>query len=295
MRPAARAWEEDYAGKLEDEGYERGRSVPTVFYHKAKGISGAVHGDDFTFLGYDEDLDELEAALKSWFEIKVRGRLGPDDGDDKEIIILGRLVTWSEDGIRITADVKHAESIKKYCGLDNNSKGLGNPGKKPESCDMFSEGGKVKEPVVDKKRVTEYRGMAATANYLGADRVDVQFAAKELCRSMSAPTEESFANLKHFARYLVEVPAAELFYANQGQIKFMEVFVDSDWAGCPASRKSTSGGFLVLGKHLVKSWSSTQATLALSSGEAEFYAIIEGASRSLGVQALMEDMGVVCE
>jgi len=46
----------------------------------------------------------------------VRGRLGPDEGDDKEIIILGRLVTWSEYGIRITADVKHAESIKKYCG-----------------------------------------------------------------------------------------------------------------------------------------------------------------------------------
>jgi hypothetical protein len=75
----------------------------------------------------------------------------------------------------------------------------------------------------------------------------------------------------------------------------MEVFVDSDWAGCPVSRKSTSGGFLLLGKHLVKSWSSTQSTRALSSGEAEFYAIIEGVSRALGVQALMEDMGVNCK
>jgi len=137
--------------------------------------------------------------------------------------------------------------------------------------------------------------MAATANYLGQDRVDVQFAAKELCRSMSNPTEESFKNLKHFGRYLVEVPEAELFFAHHVEIAFMEVFVDSDWAGCPATRKSTSGGFLVLGKHLVKSWSSTQATLALSSGEAEFYAIIEGASRSIGVQALMEDMGFVYE
>jgi len=74
----------------------------------------------------------------------------------------------------------------------------------------------------------------------------------------------------------------------------MKAFVDSDWAGCPSTRKSTSGGFLVLGKHLIKTWSSTQATRALSSGEAEFYEIVEGASRSLGVQALMEDMGFEC-
>ena len=269
--------------------------MPTVFYNEERDISGAVHGDDFTFLGYPEDLDDLEAALKSWFEVKVRGRLGPDEKDDKEIIILGRTVTWDKDGIRIVADKKHAEAIKKYCGLDENSKGLGSPGKKPESQELFGEGVDEEIPVKDKKRITEYRCMAATANYLGADRVDVQFGAKELCRSMSAPTEKSFLNLKHFGRYLVQVPEAELFFKDQGPVNCMEVFVDSDWAGCPSTRKSTSGGFLVLGKHIVKTWSSTQATRALSSGEAEFYAIIEGASRSLGVQALMEDMGFVCK
>jgi hypothetical protein len=150
-------------------------------------------------------------------------------------------------------------------------------------------------PVDDKKRITEFRGMAATANYLGADRCDIQYAAKELCRSMSAPSEESFGKLKHLARYLVHVPEAEVFYQDQKPVETMDVYVDSDWAGCPGTRKSTSGGFLVLGLHLIKTWSSTQATRALSSGEAEFYAIIEGASRALGVQALMEDMGMTCK
>ena len=41
-----------------------------MFHHEGKGISGAVHGDDFTFLGFDEDLCELEELLKSWFELK---------------------------------------------------------------------------------------------------------------------------------------------------------------------------------------------------------------------------------
>jgi hypothetical protein len=298
MRPAARAWEEEYGNKLEAEGFQRGKSVPTVFYNKEKGMSGAVHGDDFTFLGYEEDLDDLEDLLKSWFELKVRGRLGPDDTDDKEIVILGRTVTWHPEGITIKADQKHGDAIRKYCNLDSTSKGLGNPGRKDENVDLLTGPDdliNMKEtPVGDKRRITEFRGMAATANYLGADRCDLQFAAKELCRSMAAPTEGSFAKLKHLARYLVHVPEAIIFYENQSPVFIMDVFVDSDWAGCPGTRKSTSGGFVVLGKHLIKSWSSTQATRALSSGEAEFYAIIEGASRGLGVQALMEDMGFTC-
>jgi len=297
MRPAARAWEEDYVSKLASEGYQQGRSVPTVFYQEKFDMSGAVHGDDFTFLGYDEDLDTLENLMKGWFDLKVRGRLGPDEGDDKEIIILGRHLKWGPTGISITADAKHADSIKKYCKIDDDSKGLGNPGKKDDTKDFFEEIGKTEtyletEPISDKKLIKEYRGMAATANYLAADRVDLVFAAKELCRDMSAPTGNSFKKLKHLARYLVMVPVVVLFYENQKEPQVLDTFVDSDWAGCTGTRKSTSAGFMVLGKHLIKSWSSTQSTIALSSGEAEFYAIIEGASRALGVEALMDDMGM---
>ena len=43
---------------------------------------------------------------------------------------------------------------------------------------------------------------------------------------------------------------------------------------------------------MIKSWSTTQATVALSSGEAELYALAKGASQSLGLVALAGDMGV---
>ena len=71
----------------------------------------------------------------------------------------------------------------------------------------------------------------------------------------------------------------------------MKVFADSNWAGCLKTRKSTSGGIIALGTHVVKSWSTTQGTIALSSGEAELYAIVEGAARALSVQSTMKDMG----
>ena len=47
----------------------------------------------------------------------------------------------------------------------------------------------------------------------------------------------------------------------------------------------------MLGQHCVKTWSSTQAIIALSSGEAEYYGVVKAASTGLGCKALMADLG----
>ena len=67
---------------------------------------------------------------------------------------------------------------------------------------------------------------------------------------------------------------------------------DSDWAGCKTDRKSTSGGVLTWGGHVVKTWSSTQQTLSLSSGEAELYALTKTACQTLGAMQLLKDLGI---
>ena len=41
----------------------------------------------------------------------------------------------------------------------------------------------------------------------------------------------------------------------------------------------------------MKTWSSTQAHVAMSSAEAELYALVKTAAEALGVQAIMADMG----
>ena len=46
----------------------------------------------------------------------------------------------------------------------------------------------------------------------------------------------------------------------------------------------------MLGKHLIKHWSSTQPSPSLSSGEAEFYGLVRGAGHGLGYQSLMQDL-----
>ena len=68
-------------------------------------------------------------------------------------------------------------------------------------------------------------------------------------------------------------------------------YVDSDWAGDRATRKSTSCGMVFRGHHLIKSWSSNQQIVALSSGEAELYALTKGAAQTLGIVSMAHDLG----
>ena len=72
---------------------------------------------------------------------------------------------------------------------------------------------------------------------------------------------------------------------------YLDVVVDTDFAGCTATRQSTSGGCLFHGQHLFKHWASTQKTVALSSGEAEYYAALKGASVALGFESMAKDLG----
>ena len=72
----------------------------------------------------------------------------------------------------------------------------------------------------------------------------------------------------------------------------MEVYSDTDWAGCPRTRKATSGGCTMVGAQLTKPWSSTQPNPALSPGEAEYYGVVKAAGIGLGYQALLLDLGI---
>jgi len=69
-------------------------------------------------------------------------------------------------------------------------------------------------------------------------------------------------------------------------------YTDSDWAGCRKTRKSTSGGAIMLGMHCLRTWSSTQPVHALAVAEAEYYALVEGSTRCLGLQTMLRELGV---
>ena len=73
--------------------------------------------------------------------------------------------------------------------------------------------------------------------------------------------------------------------------KEIDCYVDSNWANCQTTRKSTSAGSVRIGQTVVTSWSRTQAIQATSSGEAEFYAIAVGIAETLFVINLLLELG----
>ena len=89
---------------------------------------------------------------------------------------------------------------------------------------------------------TEYRALAARANYLVLDRPDIAYATKELCRDFNTPTKFSVERLKRLVRYLAHHPRLVWDYKWQSPTTELHTYIDTDFAGCVKTKRSTSGG-----------------------------------------------------
>ena len=84
-------------------------------------------------------------------------------------------------------------------------------------------------------------------------------------------------------------------YLWQAEAEAPAGYSGSDWAGDRATGKSTSGGLVMLGMHLVKSWSRTQDYVTLSSAEAELVALGKLAMETLGIRSMCREWEITEE
>ena len=92
--------------------------------------------------------------------------------------------------------------------------------------------------VLSSEDATNYRALSARSNFLSQDRTDIGYSSKELCREFAVPTRNSYARLKRVARYLVGKPRLVYDYkwgSNPVDIDAMDIYVDTDFAGCKES------------------------------------------------------------
>lgn len=139
-------------------------------------------------------------------------------------------------------------------GFNGKTKSLTINGKKDEEEEEEAED----DAEVDKEEATNFRAIAARLNFMAIDCPDVTYPVKELRREMSSPKESSWRKLKRLARFVLGRKALVWRYEWQPEADNLDVYSDSDWAGCIRTRISTSGGAVMYGKHLWKAWSSTQ-------------------------------------
>lgn len=84
--------------------------------------------------------------------------------------------------------------------------------------------------------------------------------------------------VKRLARYEVGGQRLINWYRWQEKKKHckLDVYVDADHAGRPTTQKSTTGVMVRLGLSRLSDVCSTQALVALASGESELYSMIRG-------------------
>ncbi|WVZ93933.1 hypothetical protein U9M48_039882 [Paspalum notatum var. saurae] len=141
---------------------------------------------------------------------------------------------------------------------------------------------------VDQK---EFRGMIGSLLYLTATRPDIQFVVCLCVRYQASPRTSHRQAVKRIFKYVKFTPELGLWYSSGSSLS-LRGFSDADHAGCRIDRKSTSGTCLLLGTSLV-SWSSRkQASVALSTTEAEYVAAASCCSQLLWMKATLSDFGL---
>ena len=82
---------------------------------------------------------------------------------------------------------------------------------------------------------------------MAQDRPDISVAARVLSQYMVGPREGVLPAIKRVIRYLRRYPRCIIEIDSDQQVKVLDVWTDSDWAGDVETRKSCSGGSLQLG------------------------------------------------
>ncbi|XP_021321755.1 uncharacterized protein LOC110437601 [Sorghum bicolor] len=110
--------------------------------------------------------------------------------------------------------------------------------------------GKLDATGAEIEDATSYRHLAGALQYLTVTRPDIAFAVQQVCLHMHDPCEPHLALLKCILRYVRGTTSHGLLLRASSNFN-ITVYSDADWAGCPETRRSTSGFCVFLGDTLV--------------------------------------------
>nr|GEY65471.1 ribonuclease H-like domain-containing protein [Tanacetum cinerariifolium] len=190
-------------------------------------------------------------------------------------------------GISVTRDSsrlflsqkKYAIEILDMAHMDNC-----NPSGAPIDTEskLGSDGNSVSNP-------TLYRSLVGSLQYLTFTRPDISYAVQQVCLHMHDPREPHFLALKRILRYT----HGTLDYGFQlfsSSTTDLVAYSDVDWAGCPTTRRSTSGYCVFLGNNPL-SWSyKRQLALSRSSAKAEYRVVVNAVTETCWLRNLQREL-----
>src|SRR5436190_17746286 len=211
-----------------------------------------LYVDDIILTGnHSSQLASFVSTLGQKFELSDLGPLS---------YFLGLEATSSPAGLRLTQLKYTLDLLKKFSMSD---------------CKPCST------PVCVKKQLsatdgdlltdaTEYRQLVGSLQYLTFTRPDIAYAVHHVAQFMSNPRSSHLLAAKRILRYLKGTVGFGLFYRRSSPSLTIRGYSDADWAGCPDTRRSTTGFCVFLGPNLISWTDKKQPTVSLSSAKAEY-------------------------
>lgn len=281
LRDAPQIWQEVVRRMLQERNFKPLQGTQCMYVNPQSGMMIVAHVDDFLIYGTTQELEELLRDLQQGYECSGQ-ILGEGVGQVQELKFLGRRINLTSSGLEWQGDPKHAREFLDKLQAGFAGGGGDNVGKFRE---VATPGVKASENPdripLSSVAAKAYRGLVALLNYMSLDRCDLAFASKEVSKTMSCPAECDIQPLKRIGRYLEAYPVCVMRYDWQDEPKEVEMYSDSDWGGDTVTRRSTSGGAMMRGGHLLLTYSRTQQVVSLSSAEAELHAMCRAASEGL--------------
>ncbi|KAI9200725.1 hypothetical protein LWI28_012359 [Acer negundo] len=273
LKQASRQWFAKFTEAICSAGYIQSRADYSLFTRtKGKSFTALlIYVEDLLITGNDSiSIAETKTFLHSHFHLKDLGKLK---------YFLGIEFSASKNGIFISQR-KYALEIIKDAGLLGAApintpieRGL----KLSDNSDLLKEPG-------------QYRRLVGRLIYLTVSRPDITYAVHVLSRFMHQPRRLHMDAALRVIRYLKSAPGQGLFFPSNSDFR-LRAYCDSDWAGCPLTRRSTSGYCVFLGSSLISWRSKRQKTVSLSSAEAEYRAMTGACCELTWLRFLLKDLG----
>ena len=226
--------------------------------------------------------------MQRHFEVKILPRIGPPEhgGQATELKHLKRTIRWTSCGFEWEGNLEHITSLMELQGLQpGSSRGMTTPSSKDTG-----KGDRDITETLGTGPAQVFRTAAGTLQYLAEDVPSVKFTTSTVMEGMTTPTKMHALRLHRCVRYLLDHPGEIWIFAYQKMPTHLAEYCDSDWAADRETRKSMSCVVERFGEHLTDMSVSKQSLLALSSGEAEFYAIIKGTAMGVQTTQIIEAM-----
>ena len=140
------------------------------------------------------------------------------------------------------------------------------------------------EPVCDKPVCAAVGSLIWLA---GMARPDIANAVRAVARQAHKPAERHWRAVRKIIAYLSKTKDLGLVFVKGGDRK-LSVYVDADYANKDTDRRSVSGVAVMVGGTVVNASSTTQHCVTLSTSEAEYVAMTQGAMAALFTKAVLD-------